>query len=318
MVHPQAVYLHAGQSYLVEDLDLEHNLAQLTPKELDYYTEPLSNTTIEKINEVAQSDLPGAVRHFGDIKVTSQTTGFRKVKWYTRENIGESPLDLPPSELYTTGYWCVLSDATVNSLRRMGLWKNDPNNYGPGWDKLRGLIRARDHYTCQMCGNIEKDKSFQVHHKIPFRQFQALEEANRPDNLITLCSNCHQLAETNLRMRSGLAGFSYVLHHLAPLFLMCDTGDIETHYDPQSKMADGKPVVVLYDLIPAGIGLAQKIYEIDQLVFREAASLVRNCTCPDGCPSCVGPAGENGTGGKQEALAILSALLNEHIDPEAI
>ncbi len=93
MVHPQAVYLHAGQSFLVEDLDLEHDLATLVPKELDYYTEPLSKTTIEKINEVAQSDLPGAVRHFGDIKVTSQMTGFRKVRWYTRENIGESPLN---------------------------------------------------------------------------------------------------------------------------------------------------------------------------------------------------------------------------------
>ena len=317
MVHPQAVYLHAGQSYWVENLDLEHRIATLTPKELDYYTEPLQKTTIEKIAETSHAMIPGATHFFGDIKVTSQVTGFRKVRWYTRENIGESPLEMPPSELFTTGYWAVLSDETIDKLRRMGLWQNDPNHYGPGWDRLRLQIRLRDRYTCQMCGKTENGKTFHVHHKIPFRQFQNPEEANRPDNLITLCSNCHQLAETNLRMRSGLSGLSYILHNLSPLFLMCDAGDIETHYDAQSSLADGKPVVVLYDKIPAGIGLAQKTYQIDEVIFHEAAGLIRNCACPDGCPSCVGPAGENGAGGKLETLAILGALLGQPIQPEA-
>jgi DEAD/DEAH box helicase domain-containing protein len=308
MVHPRAVYLHGGQSYLVENLDLENSLAQLQRLDLDYYTEPHTNTTIEKITEPSTLEVPGARKYYGEIKVTSQVTGFRKVRWYTRENLGEGLVDLPPTELLTTGYWIGLSNSTVENLRQMGLWSNDPNNYGPKWDRIRAAIRFRDHYTCQMCSAPENGRPHHVHHKIPFRQFASMEEANRPENLITLCSNCHKLAETNLRMRSGLAGFSYVLQHLAPLFLMCDAGDLGTHYEPQSPLTDGQPVVVIYDLVPAGIGLSQKFFEIDATVIHEAVELVRSCSCPDGCPSCVGPAGENGIGGKAETLAILTSL----------
>ena len=41
-----------------------------------------------------------------------------------------------------------------------------------------------------------------------------------------------------------------------------------------------------------------------------ALELVSECLCMDGCPSCVGPGGENGYGGKQEALEILKELIN--------
>ena len=308
MVHPQAVYLHSGQSYLVEELDLENHIAQLARKELDYYTEPHQNTTIEKIADILNDVIPGGTKNYGEIKVTTQVTGFRKVRWYTRENLGEGQLDLPPSELNTNGYWLSLNADTVETLRKLGLWSNDPNDYGPGWDKLRSLIRDRDHFQCQVCGAPEMGRSHHVHHKIPFRQFSSILEANRPDNLITLCPNCHQMAETNLRLRSGLAGFTYALHNLAPLFLMCDIGDLGAHYEPQSPLADGQPVMVIYDMVPAGIGLSQKLYEIGETVITEAKQLVSQCGCPDGCPSCVGPAGENGVGGKAEALAILTAL----------
>jgi DEAD/DEAH box helicase domain-containing protein len=45
----------------------------------------------------------------------------------------------------------------------------------------------------------------------------------------------------------------------------------------------------------------------DELMAR-ALELVSECPCADGCPSCVGPGGENGYGGKQEALEILKEL----------
>ncbi len=308
MVHPQAVYLHSGQSFLVEDLDLENNIAQLQPKALDYYTEPHRNTTIEKISEIASVEIAGAVKNYGEVKVTTQVTGYRKVRWYTRENLGEGNLDLPPTDLLTNGYWISLNAETVEALREKGLWSNDPNDYGPGWDRLRSAIRMRDQYRCQICGAPEAGRAHHVHHKVPFRQFQSALEANRPENLVTLCPNCHQAAELNLHLRSGLAGFAYALHNLAPLFLMCDVGDLGAHYEPQSPLADGRPVVVLYDMVPAGIGLSQKLYEIGETVIQEALELVAACPCSDGCPSCVGPAGENGIGGKAEALAILEAL----------
>jgi DEAD/DEAH box helicase domain-containing protein len=109
-------------------------------------------------------------------------------------------------------------------------------------------------------------------------------------------------------MRSGLAGLGYVLHNLAPLFLMCDVEDLGVHTDPQSPLADKQPVVVLYDKIPAGIGLSDAVYDIHQELIRRARELVQTCACQSGCPSCVGPAGPGGIGGKEETLALLSLL----------
>lgn len=311
MVHPNAVYLHSGTSFRVESLDLENHIAKLVLEDGDYYTEPHINTVIEKLSETQSEAHPGGVKTFGDIKVTSQVTGYRQLRWYTRENLGEGLLDLPPSHLITTGYWVSLNNSTVDTLKQNGLWSNDPNKYGPGWEAIKTQVRTRDHFTCQICGSVETSRAHHVHHKIPFRSFMRIEDANHPDNLTTLCPSCHRNVEANVRIRSGLAGLGYVLQHIAPLFLMCDIGDIGVHIDAQSPLANDQPVVVIYDAIPAGIGLAKKLYEIDDFVIAEAKSLVAACPCPDGCPSCVGPGGENGAGGKAETTAILQALVGE-------
>jgi DEAD/DEAH box helicase domain-containing protein len=242
---------------------------------------------------------------------------------------------LPPTELQTTGYWIAISEETVNKLAKDGLWTNAPNDYGPEWPILRERIRARDGFRCQVCGLVESGirqpgddvspernlagpipaRQHDVHHKIPFRQFHdesgriLRERANRPDNLVTLCPECHKKAEQNVRMRSGLAGLATVLEQLAPLYLMCDTGDLGVHYDPQAAFADGLPAVVLFDQVPAGIGFSQRLFEIHGELLTRSLELVNECPCEDGCPSCVGPAGENGVGGKQEALAILKELV---------
>jgi len=179
-------------------------------------------------------------------------------------------------------------------------------------------VRARDGFRCQVCGTLESDgRQHDVHHKIPFRQFvsragfgdPAREAANRLDNLVTLCRSCHRGAEANVRMRSGLAGLASVLSQLAPLFLMCDGRDLGVHFDPQAAFAAGQPAVVLYDLVPAGIGFSQKLFELHPGLLARALQLATECPCEDGCPSCVGPAGENGVGGKSETIEILRLMV---------
>jgi len=326
MVHPGAIYLHEAQQYFVQDLDLEEHIARLKPIESDYYTEPLRGTTVEVLSVAAElpsppSPLPQgegrrgegeiAYKKWGELQVTTQVTGFRKRRWYTHDNLGEEPLDLPPTDLQTTGYWISLSEETVTRLREAGAWTNDPNDYGPDWKSIREQVRKRDEYKCQVCGTPESTRQHEVHHKIPFRAFTSREEANQLKNLITLCPSCHKQVEANVRMRSGLAGLAYVLGNLAPLFLMCDAGDLGTHIEPVENKIFGGPTVVLYDSVPAGIGFSEKLFEMhDELVAR-AFELVGDCECEDGCPSCVGPGGENGYGGKQEALAILKELTNQ-------
>jgi DEAD/DEAH box helicase domain-containing protein len=317
MVHPGAVYMHEAQQYFVQELDLENHIAQLVPVGLDYYTESQQRSEIQVLSVNEQVSLPpfgkkwGEVcsKGYGEIQVTTQVVGFKKLRWFTNENLGEELLDMPPSELQTTGYWLTLSEATLGRLRESGAWTNDPNDYGAEWQKTRLAVRSRDQFKCQVCGAEETNREHDVHHKIPFRAFTSAAEANQLKNLTTLCRTCHQKVEQNVRMRSGLAGLGFALGNLAPLFLMCDPRDLGIHTDPAWSAMDGKPSVVLYDLVPAGIGFSQKLFEIHDDLVQRAHELVSQCECEDGCPSCVGPGGENGMGGKMETLAILKELL---------
>jgi DEAD/DEAH box helicase domain-containing protein len=311
MTHPGAIYLHEGQAYLVEDLDLTQRVARLRATDVDYYTEPRSETTVRLLEKLNEAEACGAAKAYGEISVTSQVVGFRKVKWFTHENLGTGEVSLPPAELQTTGYWLALTEATVERLREQGLWANDPNDYGPGWPAQRDRARARDGYRCQACDVPEQGRAHDVHHKIPFRAFASAGQANQLSNLVTLCPACHRRAELAVRVRSGLAGLSFTLGHLAPLFLMCDARDVGVHSDPQSPLAEGRPTVVIYDRVPAGIGFSERLFELHDELMARACELVAACECADGCPSCIGPAGEDGMGGKRETLAILEALCDK-------
>jgi DEAD/DEAH box helicase domain-containing protein len=308
MVHPGAIYLHEAGQYLVEDLNLAEGTARLKPIASDYYTEPVRQTEVKQLSSAANRSVRGGSKHWGEVQITTRVSGFLKRRWYTHETLGQEPLDLPPAELQTTAYWLSLSEATVTHLRAAGAWSNDPNDYGPDWGTIRERVRARDAYKCRVCGAPESKRQHDVHHKIPFRAFASREEANQLDNLITLCPACHRKVEQAVRIRSGLAGLAYVLGNLAPLFLMCDPSDLGTHIEPTENEVFRQPSVVLYDSIPAGIGFSEKLFERHEELIARALELVNECPCEDGCPSCVGPGGEQGYGGKREALAILKIL----------
>lgn len=309
MVHPQAVYLHEGQAYCVDELDLAQNVARLRPLDADYYTEPRRETAVQLIETLSAAEAQGATKACGEIAVTTRVVGFHRVRWFTHERLSAGEVSLPPAELQTTGYWFALAERTVERLRDRGLWRNDPNDYGPDWPAQRDLVRERDGFRCQVCGAPERGRAHDVHHKVPFRAFASRGQANQAHNLVTLCPPCHRRAELAVRVRSGLAGLAFALGHLAPLFLMCDARDLGVHADPQSPLAEGRPSVVIYDLIPAGIGLSERLFDLHDELIARARELVASCECADGCPSCVGPASEDGLGGKRETRALLDALL---------
>lgn len=320
MVHPKAVYLHEAQQYYVQELELERNVATLIPARLDYFTEPLRETAVEVLSVAEEKEQ----KAWGEIQVTTQVTGFRRKEWDSGHILDQEPLDLPPSELQTTGYWLSIPEATVRALSEAGLWTNAPNDYGPDWANIRARARARDGYRCQVCGLPEGNgRQHDVHHKTPFRFFmrraddptRARAAANALDNLSTLCPACHKKAESNVRMRSGLAGLGYVLASLAPLFLMCASEDLGLHIEPEAFALNGLPTLILYDQIPAGIGFSERLYELHDELLARALEHARACGCEDGCPSCVGPGGENGLGGKAETLALLRAIRKSEQNP---
>jgi DEAD/DEAH box helicase domain-containing protein len=308
MTHPNAIYLHEGESYYVNELDLENNIAWLDKTETDYFTEPRRSTDVHLLDRLWNSDVIGGKKSYGEVNVISQVIGFRMLKWFTHQQIDIRELSLPPTEIETTAYWLSLSENTVNKLRNSELWLNDPNDYGLDWQIQRDLSRERDGFICQGCGAPEANRAHDVHHIIPFRTFTNHKHANQIDNLVTLCPKCHRRAETSIRVRSGLAGAAYVFRHLAPLFLMCDRRDLGVHSDPKSRLSEGAPSIIIYDQIPAGIGLSQRLYEVHKELVGRALELVTFCKCPNGCPSCVGPLSEGGQGGKPETRALLKEL----------
>ena len=311
LTYPGAIYIHEGQSYLVKDLSIEVNEARLEIADVDYYTVPQSEVNITEIEKRETASVFGGQKYTGEILVTSQVIGFKKISWTTHQILEANPLEMPRQEMQTVAYWLSIDPESVNKLLDDGLWNNNQNDYGPQWPRIRKLVRARDQFTCQACGRKEDSKAHHVHHIVPFRNFVNPQAANQLDNLITLCPDCHRRAETSVRMRSGLSGLGYILHHLAPLFLMCDQNDLGLHMDPESPLTEGNPVIVLYDQIPDGIGLSETIFDLHHTMLKSAEDLILGCQCDDGCPSCIGPAGEQGVGGKLETLALLRRLLGE-------
>lgn len=308
MVHPGAIYLHEGQTYLVDDLNLSEGVAIMHEANEDYYTEPLEKLDVQIITTQELKHIPNYSMGFGDLQIINQVLGYKKLKNITQEILATAKLDLPEFSYDTTGMWFSLSDDVVEDLRESGNWLNDPNNYGEDWNEIRYAIRKRDGHKCRHCGLREGNIGHHVHHIVPLRMMNNLLKANDPENLITLCPNCHQRAEQNAYVRSGLTGLAYALRHILPIHLMCDIEDIEVHSDPASSIAENKPTIIIFDAIQGGIGLSRMAYEMIAELLPVLHSFIDQCPCKDGCPSCIGPAGEEGYGGKRETLAILDQL----------
>jgi DEAD/DEAH box helicase domain-containing protein len=305
MTHPKAIYLHQGEPWIVKKLDYENKTVMLEPTQADYYTQTIQRTEISLNDLIHVEKVCGGRKHFGKVTVSITITGFKKLRFYNQEIVDQESLDLPPWITKTEAWWISLSPQTVEQTRLLGLWNNDPNDYGPGWNELKQQIKERDANKCRSCG-VGGD--LEVHHLVPFRRYANADEANSPDNLLSLCPRCHRLAEQRVHMQSGLAALAYVIGNLAPFFVMCAQKDIGVHSEDKSALSDGTPVIVIYDKVPGGIGLSRKLYELHNKLIAAALDRVSHCSCENGCPACVGPVAENGIGAKEEALAILKLL----------
>jgi DEAD/DEAH box helicase domain-containing protein len=138
-VHEKAIYLHGGQQYHVEHLDFKERKAYVKQVNVDYYTDAIRYTQVRvlEIAETARGNAPQEgransattksgeehsqewlchSRSHGDVLVRSQVVGFKKIKFFTNENIGAGQLELPENEMHTTSYWITLERSLLESL----------------------------------------------------------------------------------------------------------------------------------------------------------------------------------------------------------
>jgi DEAD/DEAH box helicase domain-containing protein len=258
-VHEKAIYLHGGQQYHVEHLDFKERKAYVKQVSVDYYTDAIRYTQV-RVLEIAETsraseekpEIPATCSH-GDVLVRSQVVGFKKIKFFTNENVGSGKLELPENEMHTTSYWMTLE---------------------------RPLLEA-----------------------LPF-----------------------SISER----QSGMFGLLHAMESVATLLLMCDGRDLGTAIGerPPAPGAEGdnfmpvrmeeavstqakeffEPNLYLYDAYPGGIGFSEPLYRAHELLIHKTREMIHACPCDQGCPSCVGPAGDLAPRAREAALAILDRL----------
>lgn len=255
-VHEKAIYLHGGQQYHVEHLDFKERKAYVKEVDSDYYTDAVKYTQV-RVLEIANEEQISRIatahrRSHGDVLVRSQVVGFKKIKFFTNENVGDGKLELPENEMHTTAYWLTLERALVESL--------------------------------------------------PFSVSER---------------------------QSGMFGLLHAMESVATLLLMCDGRDLGTAIGERppapgadaefapvrfEEVASGRmkeffePNLYLYDAYPGGIGFSEPLFRAHELLMTQTRELIASCECEDGCPSCVGPAGDLVPRAKEAALAILGRI----------
>ena len=226
-LHPHAIYLHGAEQYQVEELDWNGRRAYVKEIDTDYYTDAETKTSLKVLN--VEHDAAGAAgrKAVGEVALTTVAVQYKKIKFFTHENVGFGPIALPELEMHTTSFW---------------------HEFEPGFADVLGLP--------------------------PGRQGEVLRAA------------------------------ANVLRTIVPLWVMCDVRDVGTISQVCADFSQ-RPTIYVYDNIPGGVGLAEKVFRTSEELFTAAANLVGTCNCHSGCPSCVGPESESGPYGKQGAELML-------------
>ena len=123
VLHEGAVYLHQGESYVVQKLDVAEKAAYVAAQEVDYYTVPRSLTDVRIEHELAGHPQGLGTLHFGEIAVTTQVTGYWKRQLMTDVTLESFDLDLPPRSFGTMALWLTLDNPIPAEVldRNLGL-----------------------------------------------------------------------------------------------------------------------------------------------------------------------------------------------------
>jgi DEAD/DEAH box helicase domain-containing protein len=206
-VHPGAVYLHLGRSYVVRELDVDARRAVVEAFEGDWYTQPKKETEVFVERAEQGKQALGMQLSFGAVSVTEQVIGFQRKRLADHEVVDFVGLELPEQNFLTQGLWYTLPREMAGALPP---------------EILLGALHATEH---------------------------------------------SQIA-------------------VLPLLAMCDRWDIgglSTNVHAQTGLA----TIFIYDGYPGGVGIARRGYAEFESLVRDAARLVGECPCADGCPSCV-------------------------------
>jgi DEAD/DEAH box helicase domain-containing protein len=115
-VHDEAIYMLASEQYHVDKLDLEGKKAYVRKVDSDYYTDAMTYTNVRVIDSFENHHDPGAIVEHGEVQVVRKVVGYKKIKFYTSENLGFGDVNLPEKDMHTTSYWFTIPRDLLRKL----------------------------------------------------------------------------------------------------------------------------------------------------------------------------------------------------------
>jgi DEAD/DEAH box helicase domain-containing protein len=111
-LHEKAIYIVEAALYQVEKLDFEGRKAYVRQIDCDYYTDAITYTKVTVLDTFESNERAS----HGEVHVSSRVVGFKKIKFYTNENVGSGELDLPEQEMHSTAYWLTIPREVMAAL----------------------------------------------------------------------------------------------------------------------------------------------------------------------------------------------------------
>ena len=116
-LHEKAIYLHEAKQFHVERFDFKERKAYVKRVDCDYYTDAIDYTQVKPLREFDKAVVASGVeRVHGDVRVNRQIVGFKKIRFYTNENVGAGKLSMPEQEMHTTSFWLHFPSAFLEAM----------------------------------------------------------------------------------------------------------------------------------------------------------------------------------------------------------
>jgi len=276
LVHDDAIYLHEGVQFHVERLDWEEKRAYVHPVSVDHYTLAETRQQMTVLERYLGPVGTAARRSLGEVRISRLATLYKKVRFFTHENVGSGPITLPEQDLHTTAAWVALAPAGLGGLAGAG-----------GDAALAGASRLLHSAACLLCMCDPRDLGT---HLEPRGRHIVGGASGSP---VPVGAPAPGEPQEFIAGRAQPATGN-------------ETGDGGT---AAGAGEGGWPVIFLYDAVPGGVGFAERCHHSHTELVSLALDILSACGCPHGCPSCVGPGPERG-----DAKASASALLELALD----
>ncbi|WP_410615381.1 DEAD/DEAH box helicase [Amycolatopsis sp. lyj-109] len=292
-VHPGAVYLHQGASYVVDELDLETGLALVHAENPDWTTTPREVVDISVLGTQEKQDFGEVSVCLGEVAVTSQVVGYLRRR-PSGEVLDHTPLDLPEQSLRTRAVWYTVSAELLGGDSSSSPAGSVDSAGSVGSD---GKVGTGGHRVgTESAGPVGTGEETQANGRGP------VHEGGRAPGGAGLVP---------ARVPGALHAAEHAAIGLLPLFATCDRWDIggvSTAWHEDT----GEATVFVHDGHPGGAGFAERGYAAIVPWLAATREAIVSCECPTGCPSCVqSPKCGNGNDplDKAGAVAVLGTVL---------